>query len=733
MSDQKNNRCIKHSKIEKQFYSEKNFKLLEDVILDMINKDHFHGNHKSIIFNSMEKVYKENTPPSNVSHENRKKVLTSLNKNVLAHVASQINQQPSTETPSPEKPSFVPAPESTFGHPLHNNSLANPPVSSHGLGSHFSGKPGGNRELRSFYAREFTQPLTTPSLHPTQQLENFPAPQNVNSSTNNTNIMFKKIEQERTNENATRRPKPVEFALPENTSDNVNPENKFKELMKKREIDDSELKNKILKPRETNIQSVEQVKFEPFPDNNSFLQQDAPKEPQYNSFIDGLDERLLATDEIVDTSVPSRTQMENKQSSQRNIPTTSFLPSSFHQQTLQPQTPQTRNPISSKPSFSPTIPSDIPKQIEKELKTFYLTILSKYRNTHNNPQPTSFTTTIAGNENNKTIVKVADEIIFEHNNKQTNNVDILNDKDIVSVECLDVVVPKINHILHEPYLWLCINEWKSTNFGPGVPDNAFARLKPLPGNSELPFITMRAHLLERQHPDELNEQLTLELLTSDGEPVEIQDKIEISNIQNNIIEVSKNHNVEKGDLLYVYSLYSKDVIGFYPNVYVHNIKVNGKEDNATLSLRLFIDKDANDPSNKIGTFADDKEKTSILSNKYLSVGDILFLEYVKSKKVTGTFEIIDVKNDIITIRFPQQSRRFTPKKITRLGFIQRKKEGYTSSNKKDINYKGGVIVTKVDKNKIYVNGQYESNDNAYFFLNRKNQVSYMFRVTYVDG
>lgn len=712
MSKQRNNLNSRHSKIEKQFYSEKNFKLLEDVILDMINKDNFNGNHKSLIFNGMEKVFKETNLPNNISRDDRKDVLTLLNKRVLAHIVSQINKKPIQE-----KKSFLPAPESTFGNSLNYHQF-NKVENTQNNVSQYPQQLNENRELKTFYSREFSKPLTNPQLYPNQILENFPEPEHINSSTNNTNIMFKKIEQERLNENSSKIPKPIEFTLPENTSDNINPENKFKELMKKREIDDSELKNKIPNSEKKNIDSIKKENIESFPYNNSFIQENSSQnEPQYNSFFDGLDENLLNTEEIIDIPLQKN---ENKkiiqQSDSLKYNEPFKLPEPIYQKII---------PTSSQEIFTENLNN------EKELKTFYLTISSKYRNSNIDLQPTNFTTSLINNNKNNNTEKIDNEIIFEYNNKKIDDTNIIDNKEIVSVECLDVVVPKLDNILHEPYLWLCVDEWKTSNFGIGVPENAFARLKPLP-SSDLPFITMRSHILEMQHPDELKEKLTLKLLTSDGEQISIQDRTEIKTIKNNIIEIEENHNIEKGDLLYIHSLYENEVTGFYPNVYIHSIKINNKEDNSTLSLRLFVDKDGNDPSNKIGIFADDKDKISILANKYLSIGDKLFLEYIKSKKITGIFEILDVKNDIITIKFPQQSRSFIPKKITRIGFIKKKNEGYTSNNKKDINYKGGVLVKKVEKNKIYIEGNYNDTDNKYFLLNRKNQVNYIFRFTYIN-
>jgi hypothetical protein len=198
-----------------------------------------------------------------------------------------------------------------------------------------------------------------------------------------------------------------------------------------------------------------------------------------------------------------------------------------------------------------------------------------------------------------------------------------------------------------------------------------------------------------------------------------------------MIEICPSHNLKEGDVIYIYSLYSDEVTGFYPNVYIHNIKVNGTLDKATLSLRLFLDTDANNSDNRIGNFINSSSKHQIIASEYLSVGDLLFLEYVKSKKVNDKFEIIDIKDDIITINFPQQVKKYIPKKITKIGFIKMKKDGYVSTKKEDINYKGGVIVKKVDKNNIYLGKELNTN-NKYFFLNQKYQTSYMFRITYLE-
>lgn len=738
---------IKHSKLEKSFYSEQNFKLLEEVLLELIDKTKFSGDYKTLIFNSMEKVYKEVSPSTNLDKASRKKMLSSLNKNVLGFIASTV----SPPTPpvikntqsSHQMHHFTPAPDTTpIGQPLYGNNTGVSGIDN----SQYSILPqstGKNRELKTFYAREFTQPLNTSSLHPTENLDNFPIPQN-NTHANNTNVMFTQIEQERTNENISKKPKPIDFMLPQNTKDDINHESKFKELMKKRELDDGDILNKI--PNNKKIEQPEyesdsssssnipsnntskltspinnvskltspqksNINFEPLSNDNAFFIQNNKTSPgiQYNSIVDGLDETLLTTTEFMDAP------LNNKSFSQ--VSTIKNIPQNFPQS-----------------SFSNMAsPTELCSVGDRRQQTIYLTVLSKYRNSHTYPLPIHFSIPFIQTEEQNT-VKVSNEIIFKYNSNNQTIIDIDNIKNIISVECLDVVVPNIQTILREPYIWLCVDEWGSSNIGTGVPNGAFARLKAVPGNTTSSYITMRAHILERQTPDTINTQLTFRLLTSDGEPLDttdINDKTEITSFNKNIVEISPNHNVKEGDLLYIYSLYSDEVTGFYPNVYIHNIKVNGTLNNATLSLRLFLDTDANNSDNRIGNFINNSSKHQIIASKYLSVGDLLFLEYVKSKTVNDKFEIIDIKDDIITINFPQQAKKYIPKKITKVGFIKMKKDGYVSTKKEDINYKGGVIVKKVEKNKIYLEKEFNTN-NKYFFLNQKYQTSYMFRITYLE-
>ena len=182
----------KHTRLEKEFYSEQNFKLLEDVLLNMVDKSKLNKDYKVFIFNNMEKTYNENEIPPLVNNQDIKNYLKILNKNVLSIIASQINKKELTPAPAQQIGSKIDTPFAIF--PESNAK---------------------NRELQTFYGRNFTAPLHNPVLHPEKQIESFPPPQQ-DRTLNNTKMMFSKIEEERKMENV----KPAfDFPLPVNTKD----------------------------------------------------------------------------------------------------------------------------------------------------------------------------------------------------------------------------------------------------------------------------------------------------------------------------------------------------------------------------------------------------------------------------------------------------------------------------------------------------------------------------------
>jgi hypothetical protein len=803
----------KNLKLEKEFYSEKNFKILEEVLLETVDKNKLKDNYKLFIFNSMEQVFNNIKIPENLNTKDKKKYLTLLNKQVLSNIVSNSQSQNHLQQPQqhlqqpqqhlqqpqqhlqqpqqhlqqpqhhPQQPQHHPQqpqqhlqqpqhhPQQPQQHPQHQSqsiqqykevkpfqSFETSTINS----TQFSIFPESNlknRDLQTFYSRNFTPPVSNPILHPEKQIENFPPPQQDRTPSNNTKKMFSKIEEERNNEKNIKKPPQIDFTLPLNTKENINHENKFQELMKKREIDDITLNKdlntdkNILNSNEidnskTNsyIQEIDNSKTNSYIkeidnsktnsykihqeiDNSFFSNKNSNLE--YNSIVDGLDENLLNMDDIIDTPNIKHPNISNQfnQFPERHVQS----PERQNNKSLERQnnkSPERQNNKSLERHNNQSLERQNNQSPEKIEKTIYLTILSKYRNTDKYPSPTNFTLSLKKKESN--IVKLSDEILFkeifpdEHNEFILN--DIININNIISIECLDVVIPKNNFILHEPYLWLCINEWSSSNIGTGVPNGAFARLKPISFDKESPYITLRPHILERQSPLKMSDTLTLKIVTSDGEEIDIEDRVELKTIQsaNNSICLETDKNIKENDLIYIYSLYD-DVIGFYPNVYIHNLTVNKLKQN--ISFRLFLDKDANISDNKIGKFIDKDTKIRIIASKYLSVGDLFVIDIDKE---TNKYKILDIKDDIITIDYKKNI-----KKITRIGFIKQKKEGYSSKNKQDIHYKSGVQIKNVDVSesisKLHLKNYTFDNTNKYFFLQRNKQISYMFRITYLES
>jgi hypothetical protein len=423
------------------------------------------------------------------------------------------------------------------------------------------------------------------NLYPQQDLQNFPEPKSDRIN-NNTNVLFSQIEKERSE--TIKKPEPIDFSLP-----NINPENRFQEIMEARKKDD-------------------------------FMMSD---------ITNGLDENLLNVESVVDVPASQPRVSQPVQMSQPRVSQPRVNPA-----------PLVRSPE------MPQIP--IPR---------YLTISSKERNALLYPSPSNFSVQLMDNIN--------------------------------SIECLDVVLPK-DCVKNEPFLWLCVQEIPNQlNIG-NVPEGAFARLKPI--HTQDNFVSMRAHIIDNTYLDK--KTLTLSICDSDCILLNIQDRLDVKIVKNNI-----SVEAEPGDKLYFYSYYS-NITDFEPNVLIHSLQKN----NNKLSLRFGK---GSPTENKIS-------KNNL--NKFtppLSVGDVLFLQH-------KSCDVIDVKDDLVTIKY----RGIVPSKITHLSFIKKNDQGYSSENEDDLNYKGGVIVKDIVDGNIVTEKKYKVKNN-YFAIQQKKQVHYMFRVT----
>ena len=681
----------KYSRLEKQFYSKKNYNILQEVLLDSVNN----VDNKAMpdeIYNTMITVFNNIQVPEITNKIERKKFITYLNKEVLSKIANKLKKNKTNN--------LKPVPIERFGNQRNIGHQFNPLQKQ----TEITNLPfnDSRNQMKSFYSRESIKPIKNPLLHPNNKLSEFPKPVNNTLLKNEVNLdnRFKQIEEERNN-SIVKKPKPIDFTLPKNSLplNNINPENKLNELMKLRNNMDIKINLENKSNQNTNKNNkIELIKkeipskdtFKPFVDNtfsnNNLVSFDNLKNNKLGTFMDGLDNKLLEAKEIID-----------------------------------------------KPNNLKEPPTPIKSQITN---TTYLTILSLNRNSFTYPSPLSFNINFISDTNDIKYTKYQDEILFENQYDTKNQKPNINE--IISIECLDVVLPKNNIISQEPFLWLCIKDWGLTNFGTYVPDNAFARLKII--NEKNNFITLRPHILERQTPLTFPNKLEFEIKNSTGNTINIDDRIEIKNTNKNSLEINSLEKdikfsetdieilerdtkiLKKGDRIYIFSLYSNNVIGFYPNIFMHDIKINKKN---TMTFRLFIDKNG-DKSNRIGKYIKDNDKKQIFAYKYLNTDDLFFLEY---KKTSKKYKIIDIKNDLITIQFPQK-RKYIPKNITRIGFIKKNNKGYTSNNINDINFIGGHIIKNINNNIIILDNNIIIPNNKYFLLQQKKQSNFMFRITY---
>ena len=695
----------KYSKIERQFYSKKNYNLLKEVLLDSINSiprsNVDKKNLQEDIFNTMLNVCNNITIPEIKSKTERKKFLNGLNKEVLSILANKIkNNKPIRNNIKSLKP--VPIErfgnERITGHMFNKNQkqteITNLPFNQPNFTQQNFNQPKFNNlpidnsqdKIKSFYSREPIQPIENPLLHPNKQITNLPKPINNLSLKNEINLKdrFKEMEEER-NSNGIKRPNPIDFSLPKNSIplNNINPENKLNELLKIRNNLDSKIesekntnlnqKNTNLNKKNTNLNknqiqtinnslnskadtnaNIENTDtksvFKPFTENNFLSNNFSQNMVSINNlknnlgtFMDGLDNKLLEVNEVIDKpDIKSNKKINIKKTLNLNEP--------------------------------------------KILKTKYLTIHSLKRNSNIYSSSLSFAINFLNkNEKYEKYEKYENEIIFE---KKILNNNKPNINEIISIECLDVVLPSNNTILQEPFLWLCIKDWGLSNIGTYVPDNAFARLKIV--NEKNNFITLRPHILERQTPIKFPDNLSIDIKDSTGNKIDIYDRKEIKNIIKNTFSITEKNNIEKGDKIYIYSLYPDEITGFYPNVFMYDLKINKKN---TMTFRLFIDKNNNN-SNRVSKYIKNEDKKQLFVFKYLNNNDLFFIEYIKNKKISKKYKIIEIKNDLITIEFPQQ-RKYIPKKITRIGFVKMNDSGYTSNNNNDINFKGGHTVIDI--------------------------------------
>jgi len=607
--------------VEHKFYSEKNFNTLSSVLLETYDESKLPKDYKQLLFSTMENCYSNNIPQNITSRQDRNNYVKSLNMETLKTIVKKIKEKNNLQV--------MQNPIQNFQRP--QSSVA--PVDS-------------KRENMSFYGREMIKPIQDSGLYPVSNFNNIPA-NSSNFITHDVKDSFNKLEQQRTQETERKMGTKVDFTLPKNTKNNINPENRFQEMMKMRNQED-------------------------------FMNKDEKQTLNRSSIIDGLDEKILEQEQIVDI-------------------------------------PMTQSPILSKTItdnvLTDSVSSFVPQQhISNNKSIFYLTLNSKNRDSTYSSSSSNFKLSFKKDEIEEK--KINGITIYRTNKKEDIKVPEINF--VENAICLDVVLPKTEDILREPYLWLCIEEWGKLNYGTDVPDNAFARLKPMHTLPESSFITFKAHMLEKHTSLPFDNILTFSIKSSDNEKIEINDRFEIKEFKDNYFITDNGVDYKSGDILYLYKKYG-DIVRFYPNVFLYDVKST----RSGLSFRMYIDTESNNIE-KLGGYNGESNKRPIVPT-FLNVDDYFCFSYSKNGTIFNQkYKILNLNNGLVEVKYDGSGRKFVPKSISNIGFINKNNNGY---------YEEKIRVTKIYGTKIYVDRNFDNNE--YFILHKKLQTSFMFRLEYI--
>jgi len=708
----------KPSKVERAFYAQSNFALL-DAVLKETSGGRLPENYRQLIIAEMDQAIAQTGTQKGLPRSERAKFVQQLNKAVLAKVMQKVQRAPQQQGPVARS-----AQNGWSGQQQNGTHASFPPSANAGFYPNQSNLPppedprdprglrrmdiGSNkREITALQDRQMNaQQLLPPrpDMHPKQSFDEFPAPPMstrdggmVRRSKERVGDAFKRIETQRAELTRKQDPTKVDFTLPQSQEeDQVNPEERFQQMMAERQRDDQILQQSTEKPMEQ-----KDIVNDPTPQATSgtpaqvhMVQSREARKPigsvpeahapfSSDNFVAGLDESMLNATSVKDTPQSSfdRSQMVRPP----QLPRPQQLP--------QPITPQMTQP-----------PPNIPEE-RSETRDVYLTIHSKFRDVSAYPSPYDFVLTTDGVDSDTSEVKLNDLLLFQ--SKDPGVSPVLSDDDLRNVsvvECLDVSLPKdIPEVFEEPYLWLCIPEWGTTNHGTGVPKGAFARLKPVPSNLNSHFVTMRAHVLERQTVNlrDTPRTLSISVLTADGQPLEFKSS-------------KLSRKLPDRDLVYVRCLYPEksDMISLQPSVFIYSQKLNKRR--GEVSFRMYVSEEKELPKNKVGSLRTEKTKSKLPVNRYFTEDDLFFVDSPETSEYQYC-KIVNVTDDTVTIKSDKAW-----KTINRLGFLRRNTSGVTSKDKKAVNYEGGVRYRDIK------NLEYDKED--YVMIPRKEQASFMFRL-----
>lgn len=721
----------KPSKVEKSFYSEKNFKLLKSVVGDMLaeQKKEVPPQLSQALVGTMENIFANAQVPKPTSREHRYELVQGLNKHVLRSIMQQIktvvpeqvppamhrdlhslpqNGRPSATQPLP----FINTPQqqqmapSAWNNGSGNNMTVFPPPPDSGFYTNIShnAPPVPPRDLPN--VQNIHSPRNKPMLHPSQNIQEFsrPQPQPVQGPGANVGTALESMERERAEMFRRPQPKTMDFALPQ-VEELPDPEQRFQQMMQERQAD------VIVPPADGSVPH--------------------PASEYESSMTHGLDEQLLAMERVKDT------------------PTSSFRPEDARPQYEQAMQHVQQRVAQIEMPVAPRIQS-------RHLEERYLILHSMQRD-DKTQSPYEFNSFFTRPQQSSVVEKKDESgnILYQEHIASENGVSLHIFQDARSIECTDVRVPStLTAAFEEPYLWLCVDEFANVNTGPGIPPGAFSRLYPIEGHSKSSFVTLHAQIPERhilsldRYPSQVNIKLCRpngEICSSGQDRQEVKEVAKEKNGENTVLVLNDTCDFTVGERVYLFTTVPEmqNLVEFHQSVFLYSLhaeKQKHSTGNFVMSFKAYT-QNARQIENKIGQYkSTDKTKESLAFNDILKPGDFIFMECgfndsdEKSTVWAEVIEIADKGSTKVLVSYPKtKKKQQIPKWISRLGFLRRvwagRQEGDTLYGKE------GVTITNISNNLVTVYHPYDQVDDvvrsigrSLFLLRQNQQTSYHFRI-----
>lgn len=634
------------AKIEKYFFGRSNFSLLYEVI-----KDTFPQNvpKEDVLIALMNKTFSSAKLPVSPSKEQRNSLLQALNKEVLSSFSTMLSVESNTRyqnTASTAEPaqtlrtsSFDPS-HSTF-----------PPPSESGFFLDRNNKPVPVPERTVSELTKHIPPSHQSQLHPKMDVNEFPRPlgRDQPKGEPKSSLSFQQLEEQRSQLFAEKRPQNIDFKLPEMTDKNLpDPRVQFEKMIKDRE--------EQTKKEDVTFQSQRH----PSSGFASAFQSDTFMESLDNQpFIPQRNQHLLPSQPVLSPPPPQQQRPEPPQQQQR------------------PEPPQRQQ----RPEPYPVLPEQQQQPQQPLVVEEKLVTLSSLSSLQVDNQSFVVPVLMRGEEKEEK-VNEKKQVLYQRVIPVRPGI-LSGFSSIHTVTCTEITVPNFfQEAFDEPYLWLMIKEW-----------GKLTRVRPVSSHPQSRFLVLRPveeRILEVD--SDLPEQFTLQLLLPTEEPCSLPiepswvEKLEEVDSERTRLSLSSLPGHWKaGDLLYIYSVFSPNLVEFSSYVAIHSLKVSQQ----TLTFQgITLSEESRDRISpmKAGSLP-------FLFSEIVQPGDLFFLG---EENTVSWLSVLSVNTTSVTLSY---SKKTAPKKITRLGVLKRV-EGVTSTQRNHLHSMMGRRIESIEEKSV---------------------------------